>query len=436
MGYNLDIAGHQRRHSSISAVAAPLPKKLILCCDGTWLDSDGPRAKGKNPSNVTRIARAIKEMDDDHHQQIVYYQAGVGTGLGLYDKIAGGGTGAGLAESVREAYSFLVSNYSEQDGINERDSIFLIGFSRGAFTARSIGGFIGAIGVLRRQAMPYFYEIFQDWSHAGDPKHPPQFFKTWCAQHPESKPGVPSDALAGDRNNIEKYMFEYRNFLSINDLTSDADIKCIGVWDTVGSLGIPVNPVVRRLLPFIPSYFREYAWFNTTIDKHVKNAFQALGLDERRFPYSPAVWERPDNVETNLKQVWFAGAHSNVGGSYPDQGMADITLMWMMDQLAGNTRPAGKENDSLEWIKFDEEYITDYNRLQVQEYQRGPPPSFRGWAMGRVIDSLTFPGSLLVSPVLPSSTGLPLTADPRAIASAAQAATTAPTSSLETTRKN
>jgi len=401
---SLGINGHHSRHSSVSAVALGLPKKLIVCCDGTWMDADSGWVKGKGgssghpqtPSNVTRIARAMKDQDDAHHQQIVYYQAGIGTGIGMYDHIMGGGTGAGLSENIREAYSFLVSNYSEHDKLKHPDSIFLLGFSRGAFTARSIGGFIGAIGILKKVAMPFFYEIFQDWANAGNAKRPPRFFDTFYKLNPDLEKVLPPLEFVGKKDKINEYMQSYREILLSLNLTQEVNVKCIGVWDTVGALGIPINPVLQRMIPFLPSFIREYRWFDTTIDDHVENAFQALGLDERRFPYSPAVWERPDGCRTNLKQVWFAGAHSNVGGSYADQGMADITLVWMMDQLAGHTRPAEKEYSALDWIQFDDSYIKNFRHLQIDQYQQSdnPAPSFRGWAKGRVYDSLAFPQSL------------------------------------------
>jgi uncharacterized protein (DUF2235 family) len=404
MSDNLGTNGHHQRHSSVTAVALGLPKKLIVCCDGTWMNSDSGWVKGKGgssghpqtPSNVTRIARAMKDQDDAHHQQIVYYQAGIGTGVGLYDHIIGGGTGAGLAENIREAYSFLVSNYSEHDKLKQPDSIFLLGFSRGAFTARSIGGFIGAIGILKKIAMPFFYEIFQDWSNAIDAKRPPRFFDTYYKLNPGLKKKYPPAEYIGDKHKIDDYMQAYREILISLSLTQEVKVKCIGVFDTVGALGIPINPVLQRLLPFLPSFIKEYRWFDTTIDDHVEYAFQALGLDERRFPFSPAVWERPDGCHTHLKQVWFAGAHSNVGGSYADQGMADLTLVWMMDQLAGHTRPAEKDFHALDWIQFDDNYIKNFRHLQVDQYNQSdkPAPSFRGWAKGRVYDSLTFPQSL------------------------------------------
>jgi uncharacterized protein (DUF2235 family) len=282
---------------------------------GSW----GKKGHPANPTNVTRIARAISSEDDAHHPQVVYYQAGIGTGIGLTSQILGGGTGLGLAENIREAYAFLVSNYRENDperpGI-PKDSIFLIGFSRGAFTARSIGGLIAAVGVLKKRAMAHFYEVFSDWENAGNKDYTPLFFDQYAEhhRHEDVESVKPPLSLARDDTKIDVYMDRYLKALLALDLTQEAQIKCIGVWDTVGALGIPINPWLQRVFPFLPSFVREYSWFDTRIDKHIENAFQALALDEHRFPFSPTLWEKPADCTTNLKQVWFPGAHSNVGG--------------------------------------------------------------------------------------------------------------------------
>jgi hypothetical protein len=113
----------------------------------------------QNPSNVTRICRALQSESDNGITQIIYYQAGIGTEAGLLDHLYGGGTGAGLSENIREAYAFIVNNYKPND------EIFLIGFSRGAFTARSIGAMINCIGLLTNEGMSHFYHIFKEWEN-------------------------------------------------------------------------------------------------------------------------------------------------------------------------------------------------------------------------------------------------------------------------------
>ena len=121
------------------------------------------------PSNVTRICRAIKTKSSDGISQIVYYQAGVGTEGGTISRAVGGATGAGIAENVRAAYDFLSNNYAWGD------EIYLLGFSRGAFTARSIAGFINSIGVLTKGGLPAMAEIFEDFEMRWDPDYQPAY---------------------------------------------------------------------------------------------------------------------------------------------------------------------------------------------------------------------------------------------------------------------
>ena len=227
--------------------------------DNGWVKPLFRKGYSQNPSNVTRIARAMKSEDDEHNAQIVYYQAGIGTGIGVYNHLVGGGTGLGLAENIREAYAFLASNYREEDperpGVPP-DSIFLIGFSRGAFTARSIGGLIGAIGLLKKRAMPLFYEAFLDWENAGNKDYTPLFFDRYFEHYNDVGKKKPANELARDKTRIGEYLNEYLDILLSLGLTQEVQIKCIGVFDTVGALGIPIDPVVQRLFPFLPSFIR------------------------------------------------------------------------------------------------------------------------------------------------------------------------------------
>ncbi len=151
------------------------PKRIVIACDGTWDDSDYGYSKpmlpwqketAVPPSNVTRICRCINTFDEEKgRQQIVYYQAGVGSEDNLKDKIIGGLAGFGLAEHVREAYAFLVHNYVPGD------EIILLGFSRGAFTARTIGAMVADLGLLTMKGMSFFYPIFKDWENNNIPDY-------------------------------------------------------------------------------------------------------------------------------------------------------------------------------------------------------------------------------------------------------------------------
>ena len=277
------------------------------------MDSDGDY---QTPSNVTRIARAIPPVGivdksitpNQPITQVVFYQNGIGTGSpSLYDRVIGGATGEGLAEHIREAYSFICLNY------NDGDEIFLLGFSRGAFTARSISSLINAAGLLTATGLEYFVQVFEDWEFQQKPG-----FKTRWPDLPfkSHKPPVGPD---------------YQQKLLEKKLTRpNIKIKCVAVWDTVGGLGIPMI----GLLPQPPS--RDFAFVDTRVESNIEYAFQALALDEHRRSFSPTIWDSP-HVEPNdlkqLKQCWFPGVHSDIGGSYDDRALANLTLAWMVSLL-------------------------------------------------------------------------------------------------------
>ncbi|KAK5801143.1 hypothetical protein VI817_003355 [Penicillium citrinum] len=283
-------------------------KRIILCLDGTWVNSDKgynpptldqPNATLQVPSNVTRLYRSLKKRDQDGTGQVLYYQPGVGSTGGIADSIAGGAFGIGVSENMREAYSFVAANYEPGD------EIILVGFSRGAFTARGVAvretdpqGLISDIGLLNSKGMEVFYPIFKDVQNLRNSHYKDKFPTV-------PFPNKPKPPHQGK---------EYRHRLEEGGFTRlyDPDgyrikVRCVAVWDTVGSLAL---------------------------SNDIEYAFQALALDEDRASFSPALWERPPNVRTDLRQVWFPGAHSNVGGGLPDQEIANISMAWMMDQLA------------------------------------------------------------------------------------------------------
>ncbi|EGX96797.1 peptidoglycan binding domain containing protein [Cordyceps militaris CM01] len=295
-------------------------KRIILCCDGTWFDSDDgfnkATIKGQATlqvaSNVTRISRCFKRRCSDGTLQIINYESGVGTGSNTIDTLTGGAFGLGLTQRVREAYAFLCANY--MDG----DEIILLGWSRGAFTVRSVAGIIGNLGLLTRQGMESFVPVFKDMQHWKDARYQDPFPQTPFADKPKG-----DDAADVYRQRLEK--------MGLTRVTQAngalIKVKAIGVWDTVGSLGIPRIGWLDKL---------GFRWHDTDLSDRIEHAFQALALDENRSPYSPAVWERrPENkLTTDLRQVWFPGTHGNCGGGVEDVGMANITLAWMMDQMA------------------------------------------------------------------------------------------------------
>lgn len=206
-----------------------LTKKLVVACDGTWMvrplraivlganavlfkadktqNSDNGFVRQsylpwdtsgtlQTPSNVTRICRALLPDNRDGTQQIIYYQAGIGTESTLWNRFVGGGTGAGISENIREAYAFLATNY------DVGDEIYLIGFSRGAFTARSIAGFLDCIGLLTMAGMEDFYSIFKDWENQ-DKKH---YKSNWPDKPFSNRPNAADPAYARTLEGVSDHM--------------------------------------------------------------------------------------------------------------------------------------------------------------------------------------------------------------------------------------
>ncbi len=264
-------------------------KRIVVCEDGTWNIPDRKDGNEVCPSNVAKLTLAVAREDAQGIKQIVHYHPGVGTGK--WDRIRGGAFARGLSEHVQEAYRSVVKEYEPGD------EIFLFGFSRGAFTARSTAGLIRNSGVLT----PVNIDKVKD------------AYDLYRSHKSETAP-----------REIEARLFR-------RQYSYEPRIKFIGVWDTVGALGIPE-------VPWFPIGFerinRRWAFHDTDLSKFVDNAFQALAIDERRAQFKPALWKQQDGAPEDqvLKQVWFAGVHSNVGGGYIDRGLSDITFLWMKDK--------------------------------------------------------------------------------------------------------
>ncbi len=264
-------------------------KRLVLCFDGTWNSADSERSE----TNVARIARAVRANSGaDGVRQITLYLRGVGsTGIAL-ERIASGAFGTGVDESIRSGYMFLAQNYEPGD------EIFLFGFSRGAFTARSLAGFVSASGLLKRQKLG---DIAEAWNYyrTADPRSPADF----CQLHG-------------------------------SDCHTNVVITFLGVWDTVGALGIP-GTILNRLTE------RNYQFHDTTPSRIVRIGRHALAIDEHRDEFVPTLWTGQTPSGCDIEQVWFAGAHSDVGGGYTDRRLADIALLWMAEEA----RRAGLQLD-------------------------------------------------------------------------------------------
>jgi uncharacterized protein (DUF2235 family) len=263
-----------------TALEAPM-KRLVVCCDGTWNRPDQETTDGVPcPTNVTKLAYRVSKRAGDT-LQLLFYDQGVGTG-NIYDRYVGGAFGEGLTDNIFDAYRFLVANYEPGD------EIFLFGFSRGAFTARSVAGMVRKCGILKRESIRQYraaVNLYQD-AHASADVQKTIDFRGAYALEPETR------------------------------------IQCVGVFDTVGALGLPVGGRNDD----------KYAFHDTELSRSVRYAFQALAVDERRSAFEPTLWSFKAKPGQTIRQVWFPGAHSDVGGGYGEHELSDLALTWMIEQ--------------------------------------------------------------------------------------------------------
>jgi hypothetical protein len=274
-------------------------KRLVICCDGTW-----NRPDAKHVTNIEKIARTVQTDlgRTGGVQQLVLYLSGVG-GAGYHtDRLLGGAFGLGLFHNVLAGYRFLSLNYEPGD------EIFVFGFSRGAYTARSLAGMVGKVGLLTRRALVQ--------------EKLPEAVERYKGVDPESgKKGASNDEFK-------------RDFCH-----PDTPIHFIGVFDTVGALGVP--GALRR----------RHQFHDVKLGPAVCNARQALAVDERRMKFEPCLWDAVDEScceDPRVKQVWFEGCHSDVGGGYQDTGLSDTALLWMVSEA------------NEKGLAFDEELLETY----------------------------------------------------------------------------
>lgn len=326
----------------------PWHRRIIICCDGTWQSSVS--LTENVPSNVTKLCRHIArigEKDGQKFHQIVYYDSGIGTGnLSSTERKRQGGLGAGLAENVIEAYNFIVLNY--QPG----DEIFCFGFSRGAYTARAVAGLVTDIGVISPVDMQFFPEIYRAYMHndeGADFATTPAWkeFLDGPLSHKRHAP-LRADAKklaqswgagSSDENHTHKISEE-----------ASKKVKIVGVFDTVGSLGVPDVGWFN-----LSGWRTQYGFHNVKLNANIEHAFHALALDEKRGAFRPTLWyideqlikdaaDSTKNVKLpELKQVWFPGVHINSGGGADDaisdmkgdlEHLSIASLCWMLQCIS------------------------------------------------------------------------------------------------------
>jgi uncharacterized protein (DUF2235 family) len=272
-------------------------KRVVVLLDGTWNNLP-------DNTSVWRLCQLIAPEDAAGLPQKIYYSSGVGTAHGR--RVIGGAFGYGLSDEVSKAYRWLMGNY------DQGDQVFLFGFSRGAFTARSLAGMIARCGLLRPGSPLSVEELYERYRLEDDAPSLVDLYRTR---------GLPPAARRLLRHSRR------------------IPIKMIGVWDTVGALGVPFGniPGISR---------KRFGFHNTSLSTLFEHAYHALAIDEHRAPFSPTLWskfvptelDQPKKRRTRasiIEQRWFAGSHANVGGGNGGDDMPQLPLAWLMAK-AGN----------------------------------------------------------------------------------------------------
>jgi uncharacterized protein (DUF2235 family) len=254
-----------------------MSKRIAFCADGTWDNAD-------KRTNVYKLYKALPVSAD----QMPFYDDGVGADGNPIWKLLGGAFGTGLWKKIKDGYTKIAQVYEAGD------ALFLFGFSRGAFTARSLAGMIAACGLPTKN----FTDDLVDTA--------------FNAYRDKSNRQSLLQKLAG----CDMY---------------PAKLTMVGVWDTVGSLGIPsaigaVDPIA-------------YGFLDTGLNPAILNAYHALAIDEKRAEFPPTLWTSTPAAGQTVEQVWFCGVHSDIGGGEPDDlpgttALSDITLSWMMSKAS------------------------------------------------------------------------------------------------------
>ncbi len=255
-------------------------KNIVIFSDGT-----GQEGGKRHNTNVYKLFNMV---EDRTKKQIAFYDRGLGTG---WRKLSGGAFGVGISKNIMECYEFIFDNF------NAGDKIFLLGFSRGATTVRSLSGFIHLFGMLPKSRPELIKEAYKIYSIDDEKKR---------------------ETLANEFVKRHHTMWTMVEFL--------------GVWDTVSALGVP-NKFLDMVVDKIP--FFKHSFHNLKLCESVLHGRHALAIDDERLTFHPRVWDKEltnkDKGQT-MKQVWFCGMHTDVGGGYKEHTLSDIPFMWMIDE--------------------------------------------------------------------------------------------------------
>lgn len=343
--------------------------KLAIFCDGTWNGLHMP-----NLTNVARLARSVKQRDDAGRAQVVFYDEGVGVKRGVsriidrLESVLGGAFGAGLNRKIEQAYRFIVLNYEPP-----KDEIYIFGFSRGAYTARSLCGLIRKCGILRPECMariPEAIALYRDRT-----------------LHPAGPEAQEFRRLYAHRNEAvgEEDLTEAERKVPRSRQTKLVNIRYLGLWDTVGSLGVPDR------FWWLSAFNRRFRFHDTKASSLIESLRHAIAADEdrRTFGATPfsnirdlnldAAEKHPgakiatqgswvaDEDKRPYQQKWFPGDHGAVGGGNAQFGLSSAALLW----VAQGAEAAGLA------LNRDEQHdlgLAEAQRLATADWRVGSTP--------------------------------------------------------------
>lgn len=291
------------------------PRNIAVFIDGTW-----DRARPGKSTNVRKLFEAAQSGHHGGRDHVKWYTPGVGSkpqteGEGLVDleyqaqmalyfgsemprglsvarPVIGGAFGTGTSARIKAAYHVICDNFDRQ----RDDRLFLFGFSRGAFAARSLAGFMEKVGLLLRDHLEHVPEAYEMYESGED----------------------------ASQSRLGEFLYRLTGHRFAGDGPYFLPVHFLGVWDTVGSLGLPSRH------QWLTAPFTEF--HQVDVPPNVMHARHGLALHELRRDFEPLLWK--NNGHPSLEQVWFPGAHGDVGGGYPvdESGLSDAALMWMAQE--------------------------------------------------------------------------------------------------------
>ncbi len=351
-------------------------KRLVFFFDGTTNTLDA-----RYTTNVVKLAQSIAPVAKGV-SQLIYYDRGVGSDAG--EKLRGGALGHGLDKNLYEAYSFLLFNFTPGD------EIYVFGFSRGAFTARSFVGLIYNCGILRRRDAGDIAEAIAFYRSRDEHDAP------MCERMLEYRRKHSLEICVDSRED------DWRQRTVPNYSAGDArllEINYLGVWDTVAALGIPAHWWLSRLDR------RKYRFHDAQLAGIVKRARHAVAIDEKRLTFRPTLWDNVDALnraagkesadpKAPYQQQWFPGVHGSVGGGGDIECLSDAGLEWIVD----GAREAGLNVDAMPNSRIFE--IVPDHRAPLQNVSAPVDPTWlqrawaRVWGLAKTADRMPGPAHL------------------------------------------